>query len=147
MKWEKLFQVCDRETWKAPLWVNLYSLTSLLKWRTLHKINILKFCISLAAFSVLCLLNCFQILCQVYINMVFKNGWQTSSSPILRNLALEENFCLSKDGLGPSSDYMKATLLSNQVISPDSSSLEYHLTRKNSYIFRKEAFEDPPSQK
>lgn len=65
----------------------------------------------------------------------------------LKKLGIEENFCLSKDGLGPSSDCMKITLLSNQVISQYSSSLVYHFTRRDSYIFWKEAFEDPPGQK
>lgn len=65
----------------------------------------------------------------------------------LKKLGIEENFRPSKDGLDPSSDCMKATLLSNQVISHYSSSLEYHLTRKDSSIFQKEAFEDPSGQK
>lgn len=55
----------------------------------------------------------------------------------LKKFGIEENFCLSKDGLGPSSDCMKATLLSNHVISHYSSSLEYHLTRKDSSIFKR----------
>lgn len=65
----------------------------------------------------------------------------------LKKLGIEENFCPSKDGLGLSSVCMKATLLSNQVISHYSSSLEYHLTKKDSSIFQKEASEDPSGQK
>lgn len=87
---ERNFSKYVTETWKAPLLLKLHSFTSLpFEVVCCVQDQHLNPCISLAAFSVLwLLLNSFQILCQFYINTVFKNRRQTSSSHTSRNLAL-----------------------------------------------------------
>lgn len=63
----------------------------------------------------------------------------------LKKLGIEENFCLK---------WLRAFFRLYENYSAEQpgqqhycSSLEYHVTRKDSCIFQKEAFEDPSSQK
>lgn len=111
MKWEKLFQVCDRPEENHFYWNYLPLLLSFEMLQ--YKINTLKPCNS----NLLCHTTLKQLPPSARPTSLqdWKSRWKTSTSHTLKIVGIEDNFCLSINEICHSPDCMKAILLSNEA--------------------------------